>query len=45
MRLKFYRMQNQPAKLLGELQKIFNVKDSSNQDRISYFLDSNPFSL
>ena len=35
MRLKFYRIQNQPEKILGELQKIFNVKDSNTQERNS----------
>ena len=34
MRLKFSKIQNQPQQALYELQKIFNVKDSNNQDRI-----------
>ena len=41
MRLKFYKIKNQQEKILYELKKIFNVKDSSDQDRIRYC--SSPF--
>ena len=42
MRLKFYKIKNQQEKILHELKKIFNVKDSNDQDRIRYFSDSSP---
>ena len=37
MRLKFYKIKNQQEKILHELKKVFNVKDSNDQDRIRYF--------